>query len=226
MGHVANGKLYPINTAPFIVSSQNDPALQLKPIKGKPLSFTAASIVYPSAFQNLVLQPFYTVHDARYMIYWRVTDEKGLQKIQDELKETEKKKLALEENTVDQVATGEQQPEVEHSFKGEKTESGTFNDWRWRNATGWFSYQLNNKNKEGKRLRITYYGTDRNATFDILVNGALLQKESLDGSKGNALFDAEYTLPAEMLNNDLLEIKFAAQEGSRTARVFYVRLMK
>ena len=226
MGHVANGKLYPINAAPFIVSADKNPALQLKPVKGKPLSFTATSLVYPSAFQNLVLQPFYTIHDARYMIYWRVTDQQGLQKIQEEIKETETKKLTLEENTVDQVAPGEQQPEVEHGFKGDRSESGTFNDWRWRNANGWFSYQLNNKNGAGKKLRVSYYGTDKNVSFDILANNILLKKESPDGLKGNVLFDVDYTLPDEVLKSDSMEIKFAAQAGSRTARIFYVRLVK
>ena len=226
MGHVANGKLYPINAAPFIVSTDKNPALQLKPVKGKPLSFTATSLVYPSAFQNLVLQPFYTIHDARYMIYWRVTDQQGLQKIQEEIKETETKKLTLEENTVDQVAPGEQQPEVEHGFKGDRSESGTFNDWRWRNANGWFSYQLNNKNGAGKKLRVSYYGTDKNVSFDILANNILLKKESPDGLKGNVLFDVDYTLPDEVLKSDSMEIKFAAQAGSRTARIFYVRLVK
>ena len=226
MGHVANGKLYPVSTAPFIVSSDKNPALQLKPVKGKPLSFTATSIVYPVAFQNLVLEPFYTIHDARYMIYWRVTDEQGLQKIKEEIKQAETQKLALEENTVDQVAPGEQQPEVEHGFKGDRTESGTFNDWRWRNASGWFSYQLNNKNGAGKKLLISYYGTDKNLSFDILANNILLKKESPDGLKGNQLFDVEYNLPDEVRKANVIEVKFAAQEGSRTARVFYIRLVK
>ncbi|MDQ3842945.1 MAG: glycoside hydrolase family 127 protein [Bacteroidota bacterium] len=228
MGHVANGRLYPISTAPFIVSSQKNPALQLKPVKGKPLSFTAASLIYPSSFQNLVLQPFYSIHDARYMVYWRVTDEKGFKKIQEDLKETEKQKMALEESTIDQVAPGEQQPEAEHQFKGEKTETGTFNDWHWRNATGWFSYRLENKKGAGKRLRVTYYGADRNVAFNILINGVLLKKEALDGSKGNSFFDVDYMLPDEVLksSSESIELKFSAQEGSRTARIFYVRLMK
>jgi DUF1680 family protein len=65
MGHAASGKLYPIDEAPMIVSSRNNPALQLKPVKGKPLYFTAQSLVYPSSFGHLNLQPFYTLHNAR-----------------------------------------------------------------------------------------------------------------------------------------------------------------
>lgn len=228
MGHVANGKLYPISTAPIIVSTDKNPALQLKPVKGKPLSFTATSLIYPSHFQNLVLQPFYQIHDARYMLYWRVTNKEELQKIQEELKESEKQKLALEEKTVDGVAPGEQQPEVEHKFKGERSESGTFNDWHWRSATGWFSYQLTNKNKAAKKLLVSYYGTDRNESFDVLANGILLKKETLDGSKGDKLFDVEYQLPDAVLQSPdgLIEVKFAAAERSRTAKVFYVRLIR
>jgi hypothetical protein len=226
MGHVANGKLYPISNAPFIVSSGQNPALQLKPIKGKPLSFSASSLVYPSAFQNLVLEPFYRIHDARYMLYWRVTNNEGFQKIQEQLKESEKRQLGLEEKTIDQVAPGEQQPEVEHNFKGERTESGTLNDWRWRNATGWFSYQLKNRNGAGKKLLVSYFGNDRNVEFDVLANGVLLKKETLDGSKGNNLFDIEYILPDEILQSSNIDVKFAAKSGSRTARVFYIRLIK
>jgi DUF1680 family protein len=226
MGHVPIGPLYPIDKAPMIVSSAGNPAWQLQPVKGRPLYFTAASLIYPSSFKNLILQPFYTIQDARYMIYWRVTDEKGLKQIQEKLKEEEKQRLLLENNTVDQVAPGEQQPEVDHQFKGDRTETGTFKDKHWRNASGWFSYQLKNRKGAGKRLSITYYGSDK-SSFDILVNGSLLKKENLNGMKGTAFFDVDYVLPDGVLTSDeFMEVKFVAQEGSRTARVFGVRLMK
>jgi hypothetical protein len=114
MGHSASGPRYPIDKAPVIVSSQSNPALQLKPVKGKPLHFTAAGLIYPSSYKNLTLQPFSAIHDARYMIYWRVTDEQGLKQLQQQLAAAEKQKLELENNTIDQVAPGEQQSEVDH----------------------------------------------------------------------------------------------------------------
>jgi hypothetical protein len=228
MGHIASGPLFPIDKAPMIVSSSNNPALQLKPVRGKPLSFTATSLVYPSSLQNLILQPFYQIHDSRYMIYWRVTDAKGLQQIQDKMKQEEKLKIELENNTVDRVAPGEQQSEVGHQFKGERTEAGVVNDRHWRNATGWFSYRLENKQGAAKKIRITYSGTDRNAAFDILVNGHLLKKEVFNDSKGEKFFDIDYEMPPSLVPPDsaTIEIKFSAAENSRTARVFNIRLMK
>lgn len=225
MGHVASGPLYPIDKAPMIVSSQNNPALQLKPVKNKPLYFTAANLIYPSSFKNLVLQPFYTIHDARYMVYWRVTNEKGLKQSQEKLKQEEKEKLELEQKTVDQVAPGEQQSEIDHRFKGDKTETGIFKDKHWRNASGWFSYQLKNEKSAGKELRVTYYGTDKSG-FDIFINGVLLKTESLDGTKGNRFFDVDYTIPDNLLTSSagFTEVKFSSSENSRTPRIFYVRL--
>jgi hypothetical protein len=161
------------------------------------------------------------------MIYWRVTHKQVLQQLQEKLKQEEKEKLELETNTVDQVAPGEQQSEVDHQFTGNKTETGVLKDKHWRNANGWFSYQLKNKKGEGKKLRVTYYGSDK-SSFDIFINGTLLKHENFDGSKGNLLFNVDYDFPDKVVNpsNDFIEVKFSSSENSTTPRIFYVRLMK
>lgn len=227
MGHVASGPLYSIDKAPVIVSSQSNPALQLKPVKNKPLHFTMAELISQTSYKNLTLQPFSSIHDARYMIYWRVTDEKGLKQLQQKLATEEKQKLELENNTVDQVAPGEQQSEVDHQFKGDKTETGVFKDKHWRNAGGWFSYQLKNSEHTAKKLRVTYYGTDK-GSFEIFINGTLLKKEEPDGTKGNSFFTIDYIIPDNYFNSEtgFVEVKFSATSNSKTPKVFYVRLMK
>ncbi|MFL5748057.1 MAG: beta-L-arabinofuranosidase domain-containing protein [Niastella sp.] len=227
MGHVAGGPLYPIDKAPMIITHQSDPALQLQPVKDQPLHFTAAELIYPADYKNLTLQPFYTVHDARYMIYWRVTDEKGLNQLQQKLAAEEKQKLELENSTLDQVAPGEQQSEVDHQFKGELTETGLFKDKHWRRAGGWFSYQLKNTQQAGKIVRVLYYGTDK-SSVEIFINGALLKKEELDGTKGASFFSVDYAIPDNLLQaaTGSVEVKFSASGSSKTPRIFYVRLMK
>jgi hypothetical protein len=161
------------------------------------------------------------------MIYWRVTDKNGWKQIREKLEQAEKQKLELENSTVDQVAPGEQQSEVDHQFKGDKTETGVFKDRHWRNASGWFSYQLKNNRNEGKKLRVTYYGADK-GSFHIFINGVLLGEVSLDGTKGNAFFDADYSIPDSFsgASKGFFEVKFSFSENSRTPRVFHLRLMK
>ena len=229
MGHIANGALYPIEEAPLIVSSQKDFASAIVPVKGKSLTFKASNLIYPDKYKNLVLVPFYQVQDARYMLYWPLTSPEGLAKRKQSLLESEKAKLALESQTVDQVAPGEQQPESDHNFQGEKTESGVFNDRHWRHAQGWFSYDLKDAKKEAQKLRVTYYGGDRDRNFDIYINNILLKTINLDGSAGDKFFDVDYELPDDVIkssSNGTLKLKFVAHTNSIAGGVYYVRLMK
>ncbi len=229
MGHIANGPLYPIEEAPLLVTSHKEIASDLKPVKGKPLTFTASSLIYPEKYKSLQLVPFYQVHDARYVIYWPITNAEGLEKRKQAIREAEEARLALEAKTVDQVAPGEQQPESDHNFQGEKTESGVNRDRHWRNASGWFSYNLKNKNKEGRVLRITYFGRDRNRTFDIYVNDQLLKTVNMDATHGDQFYDVDYEIPAPILNslsNETMKVKFVAKPGSVAGGIYYVRLLK
>src|SRR5690606_33073532 len=44
MGHVANGPMYPVEEAPLLVTANNNFISELKPVAGKPLTFTAANL--------------------------------------------------------------------------------------------------------------------------------------------------------------------------------------
>lgn len=229
MGHIANGPLYPVEEAPLLVTTDKDIAAALKPVAGKPLTFTASSLIYPGQYKGLQLVPFYTIHDARYMVYWPLTTPEGLTKRTEAIRQREQARLQLESITVDQVAPGEQQPESDHNFKAEKTESGVFQDHHWRHASGWFSYDLKNKGSAGRTLRLTFSSGDRNRSFDILINGQLLQAVRLEGRQQEGFYDVDYPIPVGMLESmkgDIMTVKFAAHPGSIAGGIFYVRLLK
>ena len=228
MAHVAAGDMYPIDEAPTLVA-KNDAQILSNLANNSEGNLIYQGEVYPAAYEGFKLVPFYKVHEARYVIYWPVLDEEGLDKHMAEVKKKESEMLALEKLTIDHVAPGEQQPETEHNFKGEKTESGIYKGRFWRHAKGWFSYDLRNKDREAKILRVTYSGEDSGRNFDILVNGNLLTSVHLDGSKGEGFFDADYDISeafGEKTSSDILEVKFVAHEGSIAGGIFDVRLLK
>jgi hypothetical protein len=162
------------------------------------------------------------------MIYWPVSTREALARKQLSMRESDKAKLALESVTVDHVAPGEQQPESDHNFQGSDTETGVFSDRHWRHASGWFSYDLKNPTNEARRLRVTYYGNDKDRTFDIYINNTLLETVTLDGSHGDNFYDVDYTLPEQLVRSSdkVMKIKFAAHSGSVAGGIYYVRLMK
>lgn len=124
------------------------------------------------------------------------------------------------------MATGEQQPEAEHNFKGEHTNSGNNNGHFWRDATGWFSYDLKNENQEGKVLRVTYFTGDAGRDFKILLNDKAFQQVSL--TKNDQFFyDVDYAIPSDFLtNNQKITVRFEPMGKSIAGGVYYLRLMK
>ncbi|MEY2869658.1 MAG: hypothetical protein RIR01_2158, partial [Bacteroidota bacterium] len=179
-------------------------------------------------FKNLQLVPFFQIHDARYMLYWPYTTKEKLPELQAAMKEREEAKMKLEGQTVDMITAGEQQPENDHNFKGEKTDTGIYKERHYRNGTGFFSYELKNPKGEARNLRITYFGSDKNRNFDVYVNAVLVASIAMDGKEGNQFVDKIIEIPAEVLksNAKLLEVKFQAKPNSSVTGIYEVRLIK
>lgn len=74
-GYRAKGKIFSLDSVPILVG--NGPHLEnyLKPVHGKPLTYTASALINTAEFKNLELIPFYKLHDARYVLYWPVKSE-------------------------------------------------------------------------------------------------------------------------------------------------------
>lgn len=226
MGHVANGPLYPLDESPFILTSSKDTGYEIKPVRGESLTFTADQIISSNKYKKLKLVPFFEIHNARYIVYWPVSAPDKLNDVKEMLRLKEKEKIELESRTIDKVAPGQQQPEVEHNLQGEKTSAGSFNNRHYRNAEDWFSYDLKNPNKDVRILRITFYGKNANRKFDIYLNETLLTTMNTDGSRGDKFFDVDYKLPERIKGENKLIVKFVATEGFKTADIYYIRLLK
>jgi DUF1680 family protein len=70
-GHIAGGPMLPVDQAPIIVEDDRSTiADKLVPVEGKPLSFTAPQLNIVNSPNSLELEPFYRIHDSRYMMYW------------------------------------------------------------------------------------------------------------------------------------------------------------
>ncbi|ASB48749.1 glycoside hydrolase family 127 protein [Alkalitalea saponilacus] len=229
MGHVAHGPLVSREDAPVLLAGEFNLEDKVRPVPGKPLTFSASDLIFPDEFRDMELMPFYMLHDARYMVYWQTSTREELESIRQELQEREREMLELEASTLDAVETGQQQPESERNFKGERTETGVHQNRHWRHAHGWFSYELSDPENQASTLRVTYFGGDAGRNFDILMNGELLTTVNLDGSQGDRFFDVNYEIPQSIKSKksgNYHEVRFQAHENSIAGGVFYVRLLK
>lgn len=227
MGHIASGPLVPRYKTPMIIIDNDNWSNKIAQNKEKPLTFSIENLVYPADAPFTTLIPFFKLHDARYITYWETTTTKELQNRIELSKAREREAMALEAITIDQVQPGQQQPEMDRNFQGENTQAGVHQNRHWRHAAGWFSYDMRDKNNEAKTLRVTYFGLDNNRHFNIVVNGNLLSRVSLDGSRGNTFFNVDYPIPAGYLSGDgVIRVRFEATNNSLAGGIYDVRLLR
>ena len=226
MGHIASGPVCPLEQAPVLVSDSASFADRFRPVPGRPLTFTAPGLVQSTSTGPTTFVPFFRVHDARYVVYWPYSTPGDLARQRAKAAEDEKERLALDAQTIDQVAPGEQQPESDHFFKAEGADAGINKGKHWRHATSWFSYDLTDKKGEARTLRLTYSKLDAGRRFDIFINDKLLSEVRLDASASHELYTRDYPIPAGAAVAGRLVVKFVAREGSVAGGLYGLRLLR
>jgi len=230
MGHIASGPVCPLESAPTLVSDTKDFMDRFKPVPGHPLTFTAPGLVQGLGKDvgNVTFIPFFRLHDSRYVMYWPYSTPANLAAMQAKAADGEKERIALNALTIDQVAPGEQQPESDHFFKADGGEAGVNKGKHWRHATGWFSYDLNDKKLEARVLRLTYSKGDAGRQFDIVINGQMLAHVTLDDKAPEDLYTVDYPLPPALVAaaKGKLTVKFVARSGSVAGGLYGLRLLR
>jgi hypothetical protein len=200
---------------------------RFRPVKGKPLTFTAPGLVQGGDAGATEFIPFFRLHDSRYVVYWPYSAPAALAGTRAAAAAAESERLALDARTIDQVAPGEQQPESDHAFKGEGADAGIRDGRHWRHASGWFSYELSDKKHEAKLLRLTFAKADAGRQFDILVNGKLLEAVTLNGDEAADFYTRDFAIPDEArIAGERLTVLFRSHPGSIAGGLYGLRLLR
>ncbi|MBP1647792.1 MAG: hypothetical protein H6Q30_1237 [Bacteroidetes bacterium] len=229
--HIAGGKRFPLDNAPVLIEDSIAAiAGKLVPLEGKPLTFTVPHVRMVNRIK-VMLEPFYQIHDARYVMYWMTLTSDQYRSYLDSLATVEREKLELQQRTVDAVASGEQQPEIEHALQSSDSHTGTYLDEFWRDASsgGFFSYNLATKGETSLCLMVRYWGYEWGSrVFDISLDDKPLLTENNTGRWYQSKFQTvEYAVPDWMVKGkDHIRVKFQALPGSTAGAVYGVRLVR
>ena len=237
-GQYAGGKKLPINEAPILINNSiEDIAGQMTPIEGKPLHFVLKTKMMNSPTPSLPegegveLQPFFEIHDSRYMIYWLALSEASYKDYLAKLEKTEQERQALEARTVDKVQPGEQQPETDHKMETDQSQVGNTNDVFWRDARDghYFSYLMQTDGRTDLALRLKYWGVGewKSHEFDIFIDDQLLTSVNNTGKYRISEWKYEtYDIPAELLKGKTqVRVKFVAKPRKQIGEIYGVRLI-
>ena len=230
-GHIASGEKLPVDKAPIIIEDNIASITnKLKPVSGRPLTFTASQIKMVNPI-DVVFEPFFKIHDARYMMYWMALSNKQYKTYVDSIAVLENQKLELQKRTIDFVAPGEQQPEADHAMQKQASNTGNNFDEFWRDARsgGFFSYKLSTNNETGLSLIVRYWGAESgNRKFDIYVDDQKLITEDISGKWNQRKFkDVEYAIPDVMVRGkEMVSVKFQPLQGNTAGAVYYIRMAR
>ena len=224
----------PAGPPPVIVADENGAISAIKPVPGKPLTFTASGRVFRVAGappeKSLTLRPFYAVFKSPAIVYWDTFSEAAWNAKQTEYLAEQARLRDIEVRTTDSVQVGEMQSERDHRFDGLNTATGEFMGRKWRHATdgGWFLFELKIDPKVPMDLVCTYWGSERgNREFDLMVNSSSVASEVLDNNKAGVFYDKTYQLPSEITKGrESLYIRFQAHPGKIAGGLYGCRAVR
>ncbi len=230
-GQYAGGAKLPIDKAPILINNDIESiASQMTPVPGKPLHFTLSTKT-----ENKIegeLQPFFEIHDSRYMMYWLALTEGSYKQYVDNLARQEQERQQLEARTVDKVQPGEQQPETDHKMQTDESFTGNTNNVFYRDARNghYFSYLMQTNGDTELSLRLKYWGVGewKSHEFDIYIDDTLVRSVNNTGKYRISEFKAEtYEIPAEVLKGKKqVRVKFVAAKDKQIGEIYEVRLVK
>jgi uncharacterized protein len=196
---------------PALIVPNADPNLWIKPVKGKPLTFKTVNVGRPG---DVTLIPFYKMFGQRYAVYWNIYAPY-------EWKVMQEMRPARLPGVVDKLVVGDHRSDREHNFQAYKYQSGERLGQKWVRSQLSFRYDVDVNPSQGCTLKCTFWGGEKDCTFDILVNGLTLAKVSLTGGKDMEFVDAKYPIPEELIRGKKrVSVMFRARGGKPTAELY------
>lgn len=220
-GHIANGPRLPLQHMPVIVGDKDDILSHLQKVEDKPLTFRLTG-VYPEQYEGMTLEPFFRLHECRYMVYWPVLSSQEWQVRREKLEKEEKERALLDAVTADKVICGEQQPESDHFIRMENSRTGDDEGVHWREAGGWFSYRMKANGKAVGKVRIVFRPESRRDA-KVWVNGQ--EAGALLPGQSSGLSWVEVEIPVSLRSQKEWEVKIGKGDEKVTPHVYEVRLM-
>ena len=217
-GHIAQGPRLPLQNMPVVVGSTEDILSHITKTDGK-MEFTLKG-VSPENYEGMKLEPFYRIHESRYMVYWPVLSASEVAKRQEEVARQESIAQALEARTADKVTCGEQQPESDHFVKMEWSGTGNDGGVQWREPRQWFSYRMKTNGRKVTAVRIAFR-PENNRDARVLINDTEI---GLFSTADNGVI--EIPVKADLIGKaETITLKIAKGNKDITPHIYEVRLI-
>lgn len=150
---------------------------------------------YTNLGEEYVFTPHYKRYQERYGIYWLIY-ERGSKHLED-IRQTQERRRRLKRLQTDVIPVGNDQYELAHGIKGEKTDCVQVDGHpgRYCREEGWFSYRMEITGEE-QCLCMTVSEKDAGSIFEVYAGDRLIREVHIETGKG-PFYLVECSLPKE-----------------------------
>ena len=174
--------------------------------------------------RNVALQPFYSIYDRRYTVFWDVMTDERLEEKRASIARQNETRARLEELAADMITPAPSSAADESRLQGQSTSVRRYKERYCREAErgGWFDYRMAVPGNEPVSLVLEFWGGfEGSRTFDVLVDDHKLA--TIDGSsmKDGHFLKLSYHIPPEVTHGKTqVSVQFRPHDFNRAGPVF------
>lgn len=226
-----------VTTSPLLIGPRSEVLDRIKKTGDMQFTIDATRTDAETSWHTLNMQPFFSTHHARYMIYWY--QQTAEQYAKSSIAAEEAKMLAFLARTIDYVGTGEQQSEAGHQAKYSTSSTfGTYNSEIYRDvkAGGFIQYVLNtNSTDTDLSIACRFTTADKGRTATIYIDGTKIADYTVPSSVSSAVngfYYQEFPIPDALLRDangnvkTTITFRIVASGTTPCPGLYYLRLLK
>lgn len=174
--------------------------------------------------------PLCRVYEEHYAVYFPVMTEPEWNARRTALVDEQERQREIDAATLDAVAPGHQQPEIEYAWRAERSKIEEFADRKCRVASdgGWFSYQTKCDRPAPTTLVATYWGgVWHERAFDVLVDDQELATQRLFRNRIGEFFGMHYPIPTAWTDGkNRITVRFQSHPNDVAGALFGLRTVR
>lgn len=225
-------------SSPLLICERDSVLGKIKKTGNMTFDFDVTRSDAKTNWKKLTLEPFFSTHHARYMVYWYQQTAK--QYAESSMAAEEAKNLAFLARAIDYVGTGEQQSEVGHQAKYSAGSTyGSYNGEIYRDvgSGGYIQYVLSNTGliKTDLSVMCRFATADAGREATVYIDGTAIGTYTIPSSYStatNGFFNYEFPIPDTLLLKtdgtvkSELTFKIVASGSKPCPGLYYLQLLK
>ncbi|TJZ52456.1 glycosyl hydrolase [Sphingobacterium olei] len=212
-GHVAKGEKMDLSEIPVLYGGRANIIDLVKKKSGNDISFELNVKDHGGQIIAYTLEPFYQLHNSRYILYW------PYENANERFSQNEE----LDGRSIDRIICGQQQPESDHFIKMNQSTAGYEHNRHWRNTIDFFEYTFP-FDENMRILRIELDNSIVAQQVEINIDGKPMKVFTSSGQTATEII--EISLSDNLSDGKPFTVTFRALDNQPTVKIFELRLLK